>query len=338
MLIHNNKSLRNFNTFNIEEESKYFASFSSEKELLELLNTKIAKSEPLFILGGGSNILLSKKFEGLTLANQIKGITIFNEDTDSKFIRVGAGENWHDFVIWSISKNLSGIENLALIPGSVGASPMQNIGAYGAEVRDVIESVEYLQRGSKKIISLENEKCLFDYRDSIFKKQLKNKIIITHVNFRLSKSPLNNINYSALSEELEKTKKTPSIKNIAEAVINIRTRKLPNPKLLGNSGSFFKNPIISTTQFLQLKKKFPKIKGYLTNNKKEMKIAAGWLIENAGLKGYRKVNVGTHEKQALVLINYGSATGKEILNLAEEIELIIKEKYNIQLEKEVNII
>jgi UDP-N-acetylmuramate dehydrogenase len=262
---------------------------------------------------------------------------VLAEDNHSSTIEVGAGEVWHDFVLWSIEKTLSGIENLALIPGLVGASPMQNIGAYGLEVKDVITTVHFTEIGSGNSKILSNEDCNFGYRDSIFKHELKEKVVITKVIFKLSKTPLNKTTYGVIEEELKNLNLDPSPKNISTAVINIRSRKLPDPKILGNSGSFFKNPIIKTTQFENLKREFPEMVGY-TISETKTKIAAGWLIDNAGLKGYRKADAGVHKNQALVLVNYGNATGLEIINLAKEIQEKIKDKYGISITPEVNIL
>ena len=239
--------------------------------------------------------------------------------------------------MWSIRQNLSGIENLALIPGLVGASPMQNIGAYGVEVKDVITRVNYIEIRSGNKKSFTNSECNFGYRNSIFKEELRGKVVITKVVYKLSKTPLKNIKYGAITEELKRLKKEPSPGNIAQAVINIRSSKLPDPKVLGNSGSFFKNPIIETSQFEEMKKEFPEMVGY-TISENKTKIAAGWLIDNAGLKGYRKADAGVHKNQALVLVNYGNATGTEIINLAKEVQQKVKEKYGISIEPEVNIL
>ena len=333
----NNYSLKNHNTFGIAAKARYFASFSSEDELIELLKNNICKTEPLFILGGGSNILLTQDFDGLVLANNIKGIEIITENEKSTNIAVGAGEIWHDFVLWSIQKNLSGIENLAVIPGLVGASPMQNIGAYGAEAKDVITKVSYIETESGNKKSLTNTECNFSYRNSIFKDELKGKAVITEVVYKLSKTPLNNTKYGAITDELKRLNKEPSPESIAQAVINIRSSKLPDPKVLGNSGSFFKNPIIETIQFEKLKKDFSEMVGYRISET-QTKIAAGWLIDNAGLKGYRKADAGVNKNQALVLVNYGNARGREIINLAKEIQEVVKEKYGIHIEPEVTIL
>ena len=332
-----NYSLKNYNTFGIPAKAKYFTSFSSEEELIDLLKNNLCKTEPLFILGGGSNILLTQDFEGIVLANNIKGINIISENEHNTSIAVGAGEVWHDFVLWSINKNLSGIENLALIPGLVGASPMQNIGAYGTEVKDVITRVSYIEIESGLKKEIRNSECDFGYRNSIFKEELKGKVVITEVVYQLSKTPLNNIKYGAIIEELKRLEKEPSPASIAQAVINIRSSKLPDPKVLGNSGSFFKNPIIETSKFEELKKEFPEMVGY-TISETKTKIAAGWLIDNAGLKGYRKADAGVHKNQALVLVNYGNASGTEIINLAKKVQQKVKEKYGISIEPEVNIL
>lgn len=332
-----NYSLKDHNTFGVTAKAKYFASFNSEQELTELLKNNICKTEPLFILGGGSNILLTKDFKGIVLANKIKGINIISEDKHSTSITVGAGEVWHDFVLWSIQKSLSGIENLALIPGLIGASPMQNIGAYGTEVKEVITKVSYIEieSGVKKEIT--NKECRFGYRNSIFKEELKGKAVITEVVYKLSKTPLNNIKYGSITDELKRLEKEPSPSSIAEAVINIRSSKLPDPKVLGNSGSFFTNPIIEIHEFEKLKKEFPDIIGYKVSDT-EAKISAGWLIDNVELKGYRKSDAGVHKNHALVLVNYGNATGLEIINLAREIQQTVKDKYGISIETEVNIL
>ena len=333
----NNYSLKHLNSFGIDIKARLFSNFSSENELIKLLTNKSLEDKSVFILGDGSNILFTKDFEGVILANKINGIDIISEDQASITVRVGAGENWHNFVLWSIQKDLSGIENLALIPGLVGASPIQNIGAYGTEVKNVITKVNYIELDTGLKKELSNYECKFEYRNSIFKNQLKNKTVITYVTYKLSKKPLNNIKYGAITDELKSLKKDTSPASIAEAVINIRNRKLPNPKLLGNSGSFFKNPIISNSDFKKLKNIFPNIISYKISNT-HTKLAAGWLIEDAGFKGYRLGDAGVHEKQALVLVNYGKASGKDILNLANMIKEKIKAKYGVNLEPEVNIL
>jgi UDP-N-acetylmuramate dehydrogenase len=298
------------------------------------MSSKTFEENKILILGSGSNILFTKNFDGLILQNKINLISIIYEDNLSTTVEVGGGVNWHDFVLWSVGQNLSGIENLALIPGSVAASPVQNIGAYGMEVKDTITKVHTIdiEERTKKVFN--NKECKFKYRDSIFKSELKNKIVITKVEFKLSKTALNIISYGNIKKEL---KKEPSPMNIAEVIIKIRQQKLPDPIKIGNSGSFFKNPVISLRKFKKIKKKFPEIVSYkVTENK--IKIAAGWLIEDAGLKGHRDGDAGVHKNQALVLVNYGKSTGKEILSLSIMIKDVIFKKYDIMLETEVNII
>ena len=332
-----NYCLKNLNTFAIKAKTKYYTTFKSINELENILSSKIYKNNKSFILGGGSNILLTQNFNGLILHNKILGIEILDNTEKHTIVKVGAGVIWQDFVDWSLDKNLSGIENLSLIPGSVGASPVQNIGAYGVEIKNYITKVITfdLEKNTTRIFS--NKECQFEYRNSIFKMELKNKILITHVEFKLYKTNINEISYGDIQQELKKLKLNPSPKNISTAVINIRNKKIPNPKILANSGSFFKNPIISTEKFNSLKKDFPEIIGYKVSENKT-KVAAGWLIENAGLKGYRNGDAGIHKQQALVLVNYKNASGKDILNLANTIQKIIFEKYKIQIDPEVNIL
>jgi len=332
----NNYSLKNHNTFGIAVKAKYFSTFDSVLELKEILKTSL-QEEKFFILGSGSNILLTQDFDGFILHNKIEGICILEDNENDILVEVGAGVVWHDFVMWSVSQELSGVENLALIPGTVGASPVQNIGAYGMEVKDSITKVHTLEVKNKEVKIFSNKDCEFSYRNSTFKKEEEKKFIITKVEFKLSKEPLNKTTYGAIEDELKNLKSEANPATIAEAVINIRNRKLPNPEVLGNSGSFFKNPVIETTRFESLKKEFPDMIGYTVSNS-QTKIAAGWLIDNAGLKGYRKADAGVHENQALVLVNYGNATGTEIINLAKEIQQKIKEKYGICIEPEVSIL
>lgn len=332
-----NISIKDYNSFKIDIKSDFFAEFKNTEELKNILNSSVYKKNQSIILGGGSNILFTSDYKGLILKNNISGIKIIKENKKHIIVEVGSGENWNKFVNWSVDKNLSGIENLALIPGSVGASPVQNIGAYGMEVKDSIISVHTLELKTNEKLDFKNKECNFQYRESIFKNKLKNKIIITKVIFRLNKKPINNISYGSVKSELEKLKLSPSPKNIAQAIINIRKQKLPNPLEIGNCGSFFKNPIINKNKFLQLKKKFPDIKYFITTNNK-IKVSAGWLIENIGLKGYRIGDAGIHKKQALVIVNYGNASGKEILNLSKKIQKEVSDNYGIKIDTEVNII
>tara|TARA_B100000902_G_scaffold19405_1_gene23257 strand:+ start:559 stop:1575 length:1017 start_codon:yes stop_codon:yes gene_type:complete len=333
----NNFSLKEYNTFKINVNAKYYTKFSSTDELKKILTNKIFKKEKHFILGGGSNILLTQNINSIVLHNNIKGISVIKEDSKHVIVEVGAGVIWHDFVVWSVSKNLSGIENLALIPGSVGASPMQNIGAYGVEVKDTIYKVNAIEIKKQTVRIFSNHDCKFQYRSSIFKNKLKNKYIITKVIFKLSKEHLNITTYGDVEKELIKSNLSANPKNISTVITRIRNKKLPNPKKLANCGSFFKNPIISIKKFRKLKEKFPNIIGY-ENSKNEVKVAAGWLIENAGLKGYKDGDAGVHKNQALVLVNYGNATGRDILNLARYIQEKIKKMYGICIDNEVNIL
>ena len=332
-----NYSLKNHNTFGIAVKAKYFSSFDSLLELKKILKTNLHKKEKFFILGSGSNILLTQDFDGFVLHNTIEGISILEDNENYILVEVGGGVVWHDFVMWSVSQKLSGIENLALIPGTVGASPVQNIGAYGMEVKDSITKVHALEIKNKEVRVFSNKDCEFSYRNSKFKKEEEKKFIITKVEFKLSKEPLNKTTYGDIKEELKNLKLEASPSTIAEAVINIRSRKLPDPKVLGNSGSFFKNPVIETNKFKLLKKEFPEMVGYTISNS-QTKIAAGWLIDNAGLKGYRKADAGIHKNQALVLVNYGNASGAEIINLAKKIQQKVKAKYGISIEPEVSIL
>ena len=334
-----NKSLFKYNTFGIDVLAKYFVSFSSLDELQKVTATNSFNSEKLLILGGGSNILLTKDFDGIVLKNNIKGINILKETKNDVALEIGAGENWHQLVMYCIDKNYGGIENLSLIPGNVGAAPMQNIGAYGVELKDTFVYLEAFNIRDRKIEIFKNKDCEFGYRESIFKKELKNKYIITKVVLKLSKhSHKINTNYGDIQKELEALKITnPSIKDVSNAVIKIRKSKLPDPEQIGNSGSFFKNPVISKSIFNQIILKHPNIAHYVLDNN-NVKIAAGWLIENAGWKGKTISTYGVHKKQALVLVNYGGTSGKDIYELSCKIIKDIKEKFNIELEREVNVI
>lgn len=291
------------------------------------------------ILGGGSNMLLTQDFNGLVIHINMKGIDIVSENDHSVTVKAQAGENWHEFVLWCIENDFGGVENLSLIPGNVGTAPIQNIGAYGVEVKDVIESCEAVSIDSKTIKTFSNTECNFGYRNSIFKQEAKGKFIITNVTFKLSKHKHKlNASYGSIASELKKNGiEQPTIKDISNAVISIRKSKLPNPKDIGNSGSFFKNPIISKQEFEELLKNFNDMPSYPISNNK-VKVPAGWLIEKAGFKGKRFGNYGVHQKQALVLVNYGGASGTEILNLSQLIQKTIKRLFNISIEAEVNIL
>ena len=304
----------------------------------ELKSVLLENTNELLILGGGSNMLFTNNFSGLVVKNNLKGIDVIAENNDEIVLKVGAGEVWHEFVMFCVEKNWSGIENLSLIPGTVGASPMQNIGAYGVEVKDVITEVEALDLEGFSIQKFSNTQCEFDYRSSIVKTTQKGKYFITSVTFRLSKKAKINSSYGAIEDELKNMGViNPTIKDISKAVINIRTSKLPDPKEIGNSGSFFKNPIISFAKKNELLEKNPSMPYYLQNNG-TFKVAAGWLIEACGWKGKRIEDYGVHAKQALVLVNYGGATGYQIYQLSEEIIKSVQNTFGIELEREVNII
>jgi len=337
MQIFKNYSLRDYNTFGIDAYAKYFAAFNSVDDLQSLLQSGEYKNEPKLFLGGGSNILFTKKFDGLVLKNEIDGIKIIHEEEKYIYVKVGAGVNWHQFVLYCIHKNLAGVENLSLIPGNVGASPMQNIGAYGVEIKDVFFSLEAYRVLENRIITFTLNDCEFGYRESVFKKKYKDQFVILNVTFRLNKIPHYNISYGAIEDELKKMQvEKLSIKAISDAVINIRTSKLPDPKIIGNAGSFFKNPEINSQRLEHLLLTEPAMPSYkITDN--SFKIPAGWLIEKCGWKGYRNGDVGCYAKQALVLVNYGHATGNDIYLLSEKIKITVKEKFGITLETEVNI-
>lgn len=333
-----NVNLKHLNTFGIEAFGKYYAEINSINDLQELIQNKIFVNSDKLIVGGGSNMLFTKNFEGIVLKNNLKGIKVVKEDADFVEVQSAAGEVWHDFVMWCIDKNYGGLENLSLIPGCVGASPMQNIGAYGVEIKDVFSELEAIEIETGKSRIFNKAQCKFGYRESVFKHELKNKFIITAVTFRLSKKPIVNTSYGAISSELEAMNvKVPGIKDVSQAVINIRSSKLPNPKVIGNAGSFFKNPEVDKSVFQSLKIRFPSMVAYEMENGK-YKLAAGWLIESSGLKGYVSGNAAVHDKQALVLVNKGKATGSEIFALSDHVLQTVFSKFGIQLEREVNII
>lgn len=338
MILQRNKSLSDFNTFRIAAAAKYFCQFSSVNELRELLDNKELKVESKLILGGGSNILLTKDFNGAVLKNELKGIKIIEETNDVVFVKAGAGENWHGLVLFAIENNLAGIENLSLIPGNTGAGPMQNIGAYGVELKDVFHRLEAMEIATGEVHEFTNQDCEFGYRESFFKRKGKNRYVILNVTLKLSRTPRYNISYGAIQNELEKMNISElSLKAISDAVIHIRRSKLPDPAQIGNAGSFFKNPVINKELFEKIKIANSDIPAYPSEEGK-IKTAAGWLIEKCGWKGFRKGDYGVHKDQALVLVNYGNATGEQIYSLSEEIIQSVKEKFGITLEREVNIL
>ena len=333
-IIYSNQSLKSYNTFGVDVKAAAFVAIDSVSMLEKVLADNAL---PVMILGGGSNLLFTKDLEALVIRNNILGKKIVKETEGFTIIEVGAGVNWHELVLWTLEKQLYGIENLSLIPGMVGAAPIQNIGAYGIELKDVFVRLEAFNFETGKIDVFTNEACEFAYRESVFKKALKGKYCITKVFLKLSKRPKVNISYGAIKETLsEMGVLNPSPKDVSEAVIKIRSSKLPDPEVLHNSGSFFKNPEIDRSTFESLQIKFPEIVFYELPNDR-VKIPAGWLIEQCGWKGKRNGNVGCHAKQALVLVNYGEASGQELLNHAHKVITSVKEKFGIELTPEVNI-
>ncbi|EPR74245.1 UDP-N-acetylenolpyruvoylglucosamine reductase [Winogradskyella psychrotolerans RS-3] len=337
MTIISNASLKLFNTFGIAAKAQSYCDISSIEDLSTVLINN--DKTPLFILGGGSNMLLTKDIEALVLHINLKGIEVLSETENSVIIKAMAGENWHNFVLWCLEHNFGGIENLSLIPGNIGTAPIQNIGAYGVELKDVFVSCEALKIDDQSVKIFSKSDCNFGYRESIFKQDLKGQYIITSVNIELTKSKHNlHTDYGVIKNELNANGITePTIQDVSNAVIAIRQSKLPDPKEIGNSGSFFKNPIISAKAFIELERDFPDVPSYKISDE-AIKIPAGWLIEKAGFKGKRFNDYGVHSKQALVLVNYGNASGKEIFELAQLIQKTVKRLFNITIETEVNII
>jgi UDP-N-acetylmuramate dehydrogenase len=334
MKLHTQHSLKAFNTFSIDQTAENFVAVESTEELKEALN--LAQFERKFILGGGSNLLLTQPIKGLCIHIALKGINVIQEDDKTVIVEAMAGENWHDFVCWTLEQGYGGLENLSLIPGNVGTSPIQNIGAYGVELKDIFESCTALDCHNLTQRTFTREDAQFGYRSSFFKTKGKGQYVISAVQFRLTKKAHEiNTSYGAIKEALGNKESTPQ--NIAHAVISIRQSKLPNPAKLGNSGSFFKNPVITKAQFNQLLTTYPKLPSYPQKNG-EVKVPAGWLIDHLGYKGKRIGDAGVHKKQALVLVNYGNASGQEILALAQKIQAAVKESFNILLEAEVNIL
>lgn len=335
-MISENTSLLPYNTFGIDVKASKFGRFSSTEELHALLSHR-GKEEKLLILGGGSNVLLTEDFEGLVIRNEIKGFEVISEDENTVDIKVGAGEVWHEFVLQSIEKGYGGVENLSLIPGSVGASPMQNIGAYGVEIKDVFVSLEAYHIESGEVHTFDKESCQFGYRESVFKRRLKGQYIIVSVTYRLTKNHSLNTSYGAIEAELkERGINNPTIKDVSDAVIAIRQSKLPDPKEIGNAGSFFKNPVVDKSVLVSIQEKHENVPNYPAGDK--VKLAAGWLIEQAGWKGKTFDTFGVHKKQALVLVNYGGSKGQSILDLSTQIIADVQAKFGVQLEREVNII
>lgn len=332
-----NYSLKQHNTFGIDAHAKYFFEFTDVEDLSVFLNSNESiKEEKILIIGEGSNVLFMNDFDGLVIHPNLPGIQVVKEDRQNVWLEVGAGEVWDEFVQYSVDYQLGGIENLSLIPGSVGAAPVQNIGAYGQEVGNVVEKVKGFDLSNYMLVEFSAEKCEFDYRNSIFKSKFKNRFIITSVVFKLEKFPEFVLNYGQV-EEKAKEKGEVTLHSVREAVIEIRRSKLPDVKDLGNAGSFFKNPEVDIRTAEKLKAKYENIPVYPTKPG-QAKIAAGWLIENTGWKGVREGEVGVHEKQALVLVNYGNSSGQQIYNFSEKIKQAVSAKFGVELEREVNCI
>lgn len=335
--ISENISLKPYNTFGMQVHARWFAEARNTDTLRDIFSQPQWQQRSRLILGGGSNMLLTKDVDALVVHNLIGGINVVLEDSDHWYVRAGAGVNWHSFVLDCIANGRAGVENLSLIPGSVGAGPMQNIGAYGVELKDVFDSLEAFHIGEGYLRTFTPDDCRFGYRESVFKREFRDQFIITSVTFRLSKKPNFSTSYGAIQQQLEKTGVTElSIKAVSDAVIAIRRSKLPDPAVTGNAGSFFKNPVISAEKHQTLKAEFPGLVSYAAGS--DYKLAAGWLIEQCGWKGFRRGDAGVHPLQALVLVNYGSAKGSEIFDLSSEILESVKQKFGVDLEREVNII
>jgi UDP-N-acetylmuramate dehydrogenase len=337
MLFRENISLKTYNTFGIDVNTRFFAEILTEEDVTDMAVTLRDVHLPLLILGGGSNVLFTKDFTGTVLKISRKGISVIKEDEDSVWVKACAGEHWDDLVLFCVERGWGGLENLSAIPGNAGTSPVQNIGAYGVEMKDTFSGLEAfdLESNEKRIFS--NPECKFGYRDSIFKSKFIKRFIILNVTFRLSKKPVLHLDYGNIREELEHMKADhPGIKQIREAICSIRARKLPDPAVTGNAGSFFKNPVMTSAQFEKLKRSFPGIISFQQDGK--IKLAAAWMIEQCGWKGKRVGNAGVHSTQPMVLVNHGNATGPEILQLSNEIRKSVYEKFGVMLETEVNII
>jgi UDP-N-acetylmuramate dehydrogenase len=335
MAIQKNISLLPYNSFHINVNASEFVSVGSIEELKIILSKPGTESAP--ILGGGSNVLLTKDIQGTVLKIDLAGIEEVKEESSHIYVKAGAGEAWHEFVQYTMKRNWGGLENLSLIPGNIGAAPIQNIGAYGVELKDVFYELEAYDRKDKKVYAFGVNDCRFGYRDSVFKSAEKGRYIILNVTFLLSKNPVLKTSYGAIREELKKMGiHSPTIQDVSQAVIKIRRSKLPDPAEIGNAGSFFKNPVVDQSVFLSLSEKYPDMPAY-PHEDKSVKLAAGWLIEQCGWKGYRMGDAGVHVNQALVLVNYGKATGIEILKLSEKIQKSVHKKFDINLEREVNV-
>lgn len=336
--IKENVSLSALNTFGIECTSAKFAVVRSYADVIEIVQNKELKKVPKFILGGGSNILLQSSYEGLTINNDLKGIRKIHEDAEHVWVESMGGEEWVELVDYCVERNWGGIENLTLIPGSVGAAPMQNIGAYGVELCDVFDSLLAIELETGAFKIFDREDCAFGYRQSIFKNKLKGKYFIASVVIRLSKKPKLNMSYGAIGKKFEEEELEPTVANLSKVVADIRRSKLPDPKVIGNSGSFFKNVVVPRAKLEEIEKNYETVPSYSVDDPAMVKIPSGWLIEKCGWKGKRVGNTGTYKNQALVLVNHGGATGEEVLQLSEEIMRSVQDQFGIDLEREVNVI
>jgi UDP-N-acetylmuramate dehydrogenase len=337
MEIKKDVQLKKYNSFGIECKARLFCSVKEEADITALIKDPLSQHEDMLVLGGGSNLLFTRDCDALVLHNEILGIEMLAEDESHVYVKAGGGVKWHDLVMYCIRNNWAGIENLALIPGTVGASPIQNIGAYGVEIKDLFHKLEAVHLKTAEKITFNLKDCAFGYRDSIFKNKMKGEFFITSVTYRLNKKPDFKTSYGAIEQELDRMGvKELTITAIADAVINIRKSKLPDPSVIGNAGSFFKNPEISEIEFNRIQSAYPEVIGYPASAGMR-KLAAGWMIESCGWKGYRSGDAGCHEKQALVLVNYGNASGKDIINLSNQIIASVEHKFGVQLEREVNV-
>lgn len=339
VFIQENSALLPFNTFKFNARARYLSIISSLQDLSDLKSSHIFTDHPRLFLGGGSNILFTRDFDGLVIRNEIRGISVLREDNDTITLKVGSGENWHSFVMYCVERNYGGVENLSLIPGTIGAAPMQNIGAYGVEVKNCIDEVEAMDLSTGQMRNFSNQECQFGYRESFFKHEGKDRYFISSVTLTLTKRNHHfNVSYGAIKDTLAQMSVSElSVKAISDAVISIRRSKLPDPAVIGNAGSFFKNPSVDSEMYALLKEKFPSIPGFTEENNK-IKVPAGWLIEQCGWKGKRFDNIGVHPLQALVLVHYGGDEGKKLWQLALDIQSSVKQKFNIDLHPEVNVI
>lgn len=333
-----NTSLKPYNTFGIDVKAAFLTAFSHADQALEALGNPEVSGMPRMVLGGGSNVLFTHDYEGLILLNNIGGIAVAEDRGDTVLVKAGSGVVWHEFVLWTLDQNLQGIENMSLIPGKCGAAPIQNIGAYGVELKDTFYSLDAVETATGNQVQFMRQECGFGYRDSIFKRDAKGRYIITGITLELNRRHELRLSYGSITQELQKMGVTnPGIRDVSNAVCNIRRSKLPDPAVTGNAGSFFKNPEIEAVKYQELAKEFPSIVAYSLENG-NYKLAAGWLIEQCGWKGKRVGETGSHKDQALVLVNYGHATGAEIVALAHEIIASVKSKFGVDIEPEVNII